>query len=150
MLKGIIQFEIYFQFGDKMRESYKTKQKDIVARFFYENEGCFKVEDIYNSIISGGEKIGKVTVYRRVEKLLEEGVIRKFTDDKNAAYYRLVESKNCNRHFHLKCVKCGNITHLDCNEMEGIFKHIKEEHKFAVNASITVLYGLCGKCEVIQ
>ena len=136
-----------FKLVINMRESYKTKQKDIVARFFKENEGCFKVEDVYNSLIKSGEKIGKVTVYRRVEKLLEEGTIRKFTDDKNAAHYRLVERDDCNSHFHLKCVKCGDITHLDCHEMGGIFNHIKEEHKFNINPSMTVLYGMCLECE---
>ncbi len=131
-----------------MRESYNTKQKDIVARFFEENKGCFKVDDIYNGIIKSGEKIGRVTVYRQVERLLEDGTVRKFTDDKNAAYYKLVERDDCDSHFHLKCVKCGDITHLDCDEIGCIFSHIKEEHKFKVDLSKTVLYGLCSNCEV--
>ena len=143
--------KLNFIFGvENMRESYNTKQKDIVERFFYENNGCFKVEDIYNGIIEKGGKIGKVTVYRRVEKLLEEGVIRRFTDEGSAAYYMLVERNDCNRHFHLKCVKCGDITHLDCNEMNGIFRHVKEEHKFSINPCITVLYGLCERCGAEQ
>ena len=131
-----------------MRESYKTKQKDIVERFFKENEGCFKVDDIYNFLINNGEKIGKVTIYRQVEKLLEESVIRKFTDDRNGAYYKLVERHDCDSHFHLKCIKCGDITHLDCDKIGSIFRHINKEHNFKVDLSKTVLYGLCNNCEV--
>ena len=131
-----------------MRERYKTKQKDIVERFFKENDGCFRVEDIYGKITSTGEKIGKVTVYRQVEKLLETGTIRKFTDNRNGAYYKLVERHDCDSHLHLKCVKCGDITHLDCDKMGSMFRHINKEHNFKVDLSKTVLYGLCNNCGV--
>ncbi len=128
-----------------MREIYKTKQKDIVEKFFLENEGCFKVEDIYKTLISKNEKIGKVTVYRRIEKLLLDGKLRKFTDN-NASFYKLVEREDCHSHFHLKCVKCGKVTHLDCDKTGDVFEHINNEHNFKIDMSKTVLYGLCNNC----
>lgn len=128
---------------------YKTKQKEIILSFFIENKDKhLTVSDIVNHINSIGENVGTATVYRYLDKLVSNGVIRKyFLDDKTGACYQYIDNtENCKNHFHLKCIKCGALLHLDCSHMQSIENHVLSHHEFEIDNSRTVLYGRCKNC----
>lgn len=126
------------------RNNYNTKQRDEIVEFFSKHRGkCFSAKDI---IRSGEIKSGEATVYRALSKLAENGVLKRFTDGSSGACYQLAESADCDRHFHLKCEKCGRLIHLDCGFMADIKQHIEANHDFYVDLGKTVFYGLCGDC----
>ena len=56
------------------------------------------------------------------------------------------ESESCHYHFHLKCLRCGQLIHMDCRLMKEMQKHIETDHGFLVDSGKSVLYGLCPKC----
>lgn len=126
------------------RNNYNTKQRDEIVEFFSKHRGkCFSAKEI---IKSGEIKSGEATVYRTLSKLAESGVLKRFTDGSAGACYQLAESANCDKHFHLKCEKCGKLIHIDCGFMAEIKGHIEENHDFFVDLGKTVFYGLCGDC----
>ncbi len=129
---------------------YKTKQKELILNFFLENKHLhLTAAEIIRHINNNGENIGAATVYRCLDKLVSSGIIRKyFLDDKTSACYQyVVPDENCNEHFHLKCVECGKLIHIDCSYMQTLDKHIFSHHGFKVDNSRTVLYGRCKNCE---
>lgn len=127
-------------------KAYNTKQRSSIMKIFEENpEKCFSAKElIKNPEIS----LGEATVYRTLSKFVEEGKIKKYIsqDQDGATYQYNSASPQCNNHFHLKCVECGVLIHMDCHLMDSIKKHIKEEHCFLVDNTKTTLYGLCDKC----
>ena len=126
------------------RNNYNTKQRDEIVEFFSRHRGkCFSAKDI---IRSGEIKSGEATVYRTLSKLAENGVLKRFTDGASGACYQLAESSDCDKHFHLKCEKCGKLIHVDCGFMAEIKQHIEASHDFYVDLGKTVFYGLCGNC----
>ena len=126
------------------RNNYNTKQRDEIVEFFSRHRGkCFSAKDI---IRSGEIKSGEATVYRTLSKLAENGVLKRFTDGASGACYQLAESSDCDKHFHLKCEKCGKLIHVDCGFMAEIKQHIEASHDFYVDLGKTVFYGLCGAC----
>lgn len=126
------------------RNNYNTKQRDEIVEFFSRHRGkCFSAKDI---IRSGEIKSGEATVYRTLSKLAENGVLKRFTDGASGACYQLAESSDCDKHFHLKCEKCGKLIHIDCGFMAEIKQHIESDHDFYVDLGKTVFYGLCGAC----
>ena len=126
------------------RNNYNTKQRDEIVEFFSRHRGkCFSAKDI---IRSGEIKSGEATVYRTLSKLAENGVLKRFTDGASGACYQLAESSDCDKHFHLKCEKCGKLIHIDCGFMAEIKQHIEASHDFYVDLGKTVFYGLCGAC----
>lgn len=126
------------------RNNYNTKQRDEIVEFFSKHRGkCFSAKEI---IKSGEIKSGEATVYRTLSKLAESGVLKRFTDGSAGACYQLAESADCDKHFHLKCEKCGKLIHIDCGFMAEIKGHIEENHDFLVDLGKTVFYGLCGDC----
>jgi Na/Pi-cotransporter len=96
-----------------------------------------------------GENIGTTTVYRQLERLVDEGCVKKyFMDGSSAAYFEYVDHADCGHEacFHCKCSKCGKLIHLHCHEMEAIQTHIFAHHGFQLDSVKTVLYGVCESC----
>ena len=133
-----------------MRPSdYKTKQKDIILNFFIKNKNHhLTASDIINYLHIHDENVGSATVYRYLDKLVSKGMIRKYIlDDRSGACYQYIEnSDECLEHFHLKCIECGKLIHIDCDYMKSLDEHILQHHGFKVDNSRTVLYGICNSC----
>lgn len=126
-----------------MNYSYKTKQKDLILNVIKKQKSEFKVQDIYNYL---NKKVGLTTIYRMIDKLVEEGLLNKTIGKDNIAYYQYLEKCEHENHFYLKCEKCGNIIHVDCDCITELMSHIAKEHKFKINNEHIVINGICSKC----
>lgn len=130
-----------------MPKNYNTEQKKRVIDFFKENrDQHFTVTEIANAVCESGA--GKSTVYRHVSNLLESGVIRRFEsgDSRQFVYQFADRHDNCNEHYHLKCVKCGRLIHMDCTRLNEVSEHIKSKHNFIIGSNGAILYGECVSC----
>ena len=127
---------------------YETKQSRLVFDFLGNNaDRHFSAEEVYSSLRGVGGKIGRTTVYRQLERLVENGKVRKFsTGDSDACCYQFSNSDSCSNHYHLKCSACGRLIHTECDFLDKLSDHIFIDHKFTVDSSKTVLYGLCKDC----
>ena len=107
------------------------------------------VQNISSYFSGEGINVGTATIYRQLDKLGEQGVVRKYViDEKTGACYQYIEEQEgCRKHFHLKCTRCGRLIHLTCDHLSGLGEHIYEHHGFRVDPSKTVFYGLCAECE---
>lgn len=137
--------------NESMRVRYQTKQREEILAYLESVGGNHvTVHDICQYFEKDGISIGTTTVYRQLERLMEEGLIQKYIiDEKSAACFEYVgKDENCHHPvcFHCKCEKCGRLIHLDCKELEGIQEHMLKEHGFALNPFRTVLYGVCEQC----
>ena len=128
--------------------AYNTKQRAEILEFFKRN---FDKSFSAGEIISSDEiSAGEATVYRCLSLLSKEGLLRRFTENgAGGALYQYAGSECC-RHFHLKCVECGGVWHMDCDFMDDIRRHIIKDHDFYVDNSKTVLFGVCGKCRAAK
>lgn len=130
--------------------AYNTKQKEKILEFIKLNKDRhLTASEIIVYLNGEGSQVGAATVYRYLDKLVNSGVIRKYTlDEKSCACYQYIDNEmECSEHFHLKCTVCGRLIHTDCSYMQTLEKHISEHHDFTVDNSRTVLYGRCGDCE---
>lgn len=127
---------------------YRTKQKELIHSFFIKHRSncvtALELKDIFQD-----EKIGLTTIYRCLQALEEENVIRKFiSEHSNSATYEFIENdKYSNSHYHLKCTNCDNIIHLECSNFTNLSSHIAKEHQFAIDPMKTTIYGTCASCE---
>lgn len=128
--------------------SYITKQGQLIKDFLKNNSGRhFSADEVYFVLMSNGEQIGKTTVYRQLERLSDEGTARKFLSGTNGACcYQFADPDVCHNHYHLKCSKCGELLHVECDFLDKLSEHIYDDHKFTIDGSKTVLYGLCENC----
>lgn len=122
---------------------YKTNHKMTLVNIFETNKNRALSA---NNILSMVDGINRATVYRQINSLLKEGIIRK-TYNPTTKSYQYQFSDDCSNHFHLTCTGCGKIIHLKCNEVEGFILHIFKSHGFNINYAKTSLVGLCKECE---
>lgn len=129
--------------------NYNTKQRDLILEFLKESHGEHVTADmILQYLEEKGTPVGKATVYRYLDLLEKQEMVRKYqTDDRRKACYQYVEDiENCKRHYHLKCLNCGKLFHITCEELDYVGEHMLKEHGFRVDDSRTVYYGVCEKC----
>lgn len=131
------------------QRSYKTRQRSQVLECLMQNsEKHMTADEILAQLKNMNIEIGKSTVYRTLEKLIEEKKVRKYLSDEgqSACYQYIDENGGCTRHFHLKCTRCGKLIHLECDHLTEIERHVYEHHRFSVDNTKTVLYGVCEDC----
>ena len=126
---------------------YNTKQKQILTDYFSKNnDKHYSIKEITEAV--SDMNIGKSTIYRLIDKMTKDGSVRRLNgnDGKSVLYQYLGNSHECNKHFHLKCTKCGLLIHLECEYMNTLNEHIEESHKFEIDNSKTLIYGICSSC----
>ena len=131
------------------QRSYNTKQRSMIWEYIEAKNGGehFSVEDILEYFRKKGQTVGKSTVYRYLDKLVAQGTVKRFFNgDGESACYQYDDTAHCSEHYHCKCVDCGCLLHIDCEQLLSMSEHIENEHSFTINPSKTILYGQCEKC----
>ena len=101
-----------------------TIQKDLVRNTVYEMRRHVTANEVYEFIKEAYPTIGKGTVYRNLDILVEEGALRKVevSDGPNRFDFAL---KN---HYHVRCVNCGEISDVDMDQILGLLERIHDTH----------------------
>lgn len=128
---------------------YKTKQRAAILDFIKNNKDKeITANDILVYLNKNDLKASQTTIYRYLDTLVKEGIIKKnYSDEKSSSCYQYV-AKNCKEHYHLKCNNCGEITHLDSEIFSSIEKKIIDKYGFKIDNIKTILYGTCNKCNM--
>ena len=131
-----------------MRNEYTTRQREQILAYFQQHAGGHVTADeLLEHLRRNGLSLGKATVYRTLERLVQQNVIRRYSFGvRQSACYQYILGEECHRHFHLKCVECGRLFHVECSLLEQTSTHIGQQHDFTVDPSQTVFYGRCGQC----
>ncbi len=131
--------------------AYKTKQREIMMEYLKARPGTqITAFEVCEHFKSNCQNIGQATVYRQLERLVDEGIVGKYIIDGTspACFEYMGEDvhKDAEVCFHCKCEKCGKLIHMHCEELEGIGEHLYEHHGFVLNTLRTVFYGVCEDC----
>ena len=133
-----------------VRNQDNTRQRSRLLEYMQAVPGeHFTAKDVCDYFQTCGTPIGVATVYRQLERMVEEGLVNKYIIDANSpACFEYVDRQaTCGEEcFHCKCEKCGKLIHLHCEELVQIRSHLKEEHHFTLDPLRTVFYGLCEDC----
>jgi Fur family ferric uptake transcriptional regulator len=129
--------------------NYNTRQGGLLFEYFSSlGDRHVQVNEIAEYFRLRKETIGLTTIYRHLEKMVNAGLIRKYSlnEGESACYQYINHTKECGEHFHLKCENCGTLIHLECKSLEKIKRHILKKHQFRINTLKTVFYGQCKNC----
>lgn len=141
------------------RLTYQTRQKKMLVEFLNAHHNKqYTIDEIVAQMtaehLRGGESDedeklpGKSTVYRIMNQLVDEGLVRRFSEGGGSRQflYQAMESSGCRYHFHLKCVRCGKLIHLD-DELSLAFEQaVRDKFAFFVDEGQTMIFGSCEEC----
>ena len=134
----------------KRPASYYTKQRDAIVSYLSSLGGTHvTVAHMAEHFKEREIRIGLTTIYRQLDKMVQEGSVKKLTVDgvSGACYQYIDENSYMADHYHLKCEVCGELIHLQCGHIEALNRHIFEHHLFALKPQKTIFYGICNNCE---
>lgn len=128
---------------------YKTKQRVAILDFIESNKDReVTANDILVYLNKNDLKASQTTIYRYLDNLVKEGIIKKnYSEEQSSSCYQYV-GKRCKEHYHLKCNNCGEIIHLDSEIFSSIEKKIIDRYGFKIDNIKTILYGTCNKCNM--
>ncbi len=131
------------------RSPYRTRQQEELINYLRSEPGRHHTAaQIRDHFARADRAIGTTTIYRQLERFVEDGSVRKYMlETGDCACYEYVEQgKGCGAHFHCKCEKCGKLIHLDCDELREVREHLLSRHGFRWDFGRTVFYGICEEC----
>ena len=130
------------------KSTYRTRAQEELISYLKASPGRHHTAAEIKEYFSGQDRpIGTATIYRQLERFVEEGSIRKYVlGPGDCACYAYVPDQQCASHFHCKCESCGRLIHLDCDELREIRAHLLEHHGFSWDTGKTVFYGVCDWC----
>ncbi len=130
-------------------KGYNTKQKNIIIEMLQKNKDRhLTVDEMLKILDELKSPVSKATLYRFLDVLVSTGDLRKYitVEGEKACYQYVDEEEGCHEHYHLKCIECGKLIHMDCKHIDDIKEHVLKKHKFSVDPSRIVLYGTCEDC----
>ena len=138
------------QFADYLvrKQLKSTRQRDIVARTFFELTGHVNIEDLLAHARTHNPKLGYATVYRTLKLLTECGLaaVRRFGD--NNTVYELAGDKD--HHDHLICVECDHVLEFENEDIEKLQDQVARSFGFTLVRHKLELYGMCPKARGIR
>jgi len=123
-----------------------TKQRELVLKFLYENDGHFTPEDIYTLLKQANPEIniGIATVYRTLSLLETSQIASSISFGVQGKKYELGLKKH---HDHLICTKCGDIIEFFDEVIEERQEDIAKKFNFQMTDHTMKIVGLCEKCQ---
>lgn len=122
-----------------------TSQREAVAETVFFGDAHLSVGDIERALRARGVRIGKATVYRTLDVLLQAGLIQEHEFGEGFKRYEPLAAE-C-QHEHLICISCGKVVEFSSERLERMKALIAEEYGFRPHHHRLEIYGVCGECQ---
>ena len=119
-----------------------TRQRQIVLNVIIGYGEPFSASDLHDGI---GDGMDLATVYRNIEMLKNEGIIRQLMNEKERQYYELACEHNP-EHPHFYCNSCGKIYCMKQKKFRQPDIKSAAGGKFVVQETLLQYRGLCPAC----
>ena len=121
-----------------------TLQRQIVWDEICKTDDHRDAEDIYFKIKTSGQKVSRATVYRTIDVLVKNNLVRKLElGDGRNRYENKLDSSH---HDHIVCIQCGRIDEFMDENIEKLQDEIAKKYQFNIVRHIHQLFGLCRDC----
>jgi Fur family ferric uptake transcriptional regulator len=122
----------------------RSSKRDRILNVFLRQEGHLSADDLFDLIRRVDPGIGRATVYRTLQWMVEAGIARKvdFGDGRS----RFEPSYRHPRHFHLICTKCHSSSEFLSSDVEALMEEIAGARNFTPAQSVVQIYGTCEEC----
>ena len=101
-------------------------------------------EDIYRTLLEGGDDIGLATVYRVLTQFEEAGLVIRHHFEGGQSVFELDNGKH---HDHLVCIRCGKVEEFVDQEIEKRQREIAKKVGYTITDHSLNIYGECPNCQ---
>ena len=120
-----------------------SKQRELILNTLKENVVHPTAEYLYSKIKEKDSKISLATLYRNLNQLSENGIIKKIDGLETSSHF----DHNTFEHYHFICSKCGRVFDINADVAPDLIKKTEELTGFEVQSHDIVFTGLCKDCK---
>lgn len=115
-----------------------TKQRQAIWNEINGSKEHRNVDEIYFSIIKSGIKVSRATVYRTIDVLVKNSLVKKIDGlESGSLYENRLDRKH---HDHMICVETGKIIEFYNKELENLQDQIAEEKGYKIVRHVHQLF----------
>ncbi|HET6744835.1 MAG TPA: Fur family transcriptional regulator [Candidatus Limnocylindria bacterium] len=120
-----------------------TNQRLVIAAELGRASRQVTADELYARLQSSHPGIGRATVFRTLERLVDAGVARRLEREGHVYGYVTCEPEH---HHHLACTRCGRVEEINESYITPLATRIKRERGFQVDDARLDFYGRCASC----
>ena len=122
----------------------RSSKRDRILNIFLRQEGHLSADDLFDLVRAVEPGIGRATVYRTLQWMVDADVARKVDFGEGRSRYE--PSYRHPRHFHLICTKCHQSSEFLSSDVEALMEEIASARGFTAAQSVVQIYGTCEDC----
>jgi Fur family transcriptional regulator, ferric uptake regulator len=102
--------------------------------------------EVEDALREQGQRIGRASVYRALELLVEHGLVERVNVSRDLSRYERALPGG-EHHHHLVCDQCGRLVAFDDPALERAIDHVSQRLGARVEHHDVTLRGACADCE---
>lgn len=140
-LSPLARFEEYLQ----SRGMRNTEPRRILVETVFSRHDHFDADSLIEQLPAKGTDgyVGRATVYRTLECLVDAGLLRKFELDGRAVYEH---DYGYPQHDHLYCTQCEQLIEFHSEAIVQLRDAVARDHRFRVSGHRLIIQGVCEQC----
>jgi Fe2+ or Zn2+ uptake regulation protein len=103
----------------------------------------FTVQDFWTELQELDPQIGRATVYRAVDVLVDHGLLDRVPVEGQTHRYRVCGETH---HHHVRCSSCQRVVEIDACLPPELFDAVASATDFAIEGHLLELVGRCAPC----
>jgi Fur family transcriptional regulator, ferric uptake regulator len=120
-----------------------TRQRLIVADALIRAGRQLTAGELYDRVRQAMPSLGRATVFRTLERLVDAGVARRLELDGHVYAYIACEPTH---HHHLSCSSCGRVEEIPESWVSPIAARASRQLDFEIDDARLDFYGRCAEC----
>ena len=124
-----------------------TRPRKLIAERLVElaNSGeDFTTDDLWQELRESEPHIGRATVFRSVEKLVDKGLLDRIEFADGTHHYRVCGGTH---HHHLTCTQCHRVVEVDLCLPNEQLKALGNQNNFSIEGHSLSIFGRCENCQ---
>ena len=119
-----------------------TKQRSMILEVLQGTKTHPTAGWVYEQVREHYSNISLGTIYRNLNLLKDNGIIRELKFGKNTARY----DANSEPHHHIFCLECGKLEDVKCTVHPDLTKTVEEENGYTIVSHQLEFSGICPDC----
>ena len=120
-----------------------SRQRELILKTLHENPVHPTAEQLYQIIRDEEPTISLATVYRNLNLLADNGVIKKIEGLEGMAHF----DHQTHDHYHFLCTECHQVFDIPCDIAPDVAKIVEEKTGMSINYYDISFRGICNHCK---
>ncbi len=127
-----------------------TRQRELLFELIHNSHRHLNADQLYELAKARDPKINRVTVYRTLKILKQEGLVDELDllhVEGDQHYY---ETRLKREHAHVVCLRCGSVQEYFGEPLKEMKRQVERNFGFQIELARTEIGGFCADCQSIQ